>query len=79
MSTTNKANDRGLDGRLLRKYRRFDGPRFPDGVPKWWRKLFMTRPKRRENRLVCKRMLQGIDPDCLVMPLGNHKPHTYYW
>jgi hypothetical protein len=79
MSTTNKANDRGPDGRLLRKYRRTYGPRFPDGVPKWWRKLHMTRPKRRENRLVCKHVLQGRDPDGLVMPLGNHKPHTYYW
>ena len=78
MSTTNKAKDRGPDGRLLRKYRRTYMPNF-GSTPRWWRKLYMTRPKRHENRLVCKRVLQGIDPDCLVTPLGNHKPHTYYW
>lgn len=78
MSTTNKAKDRGPDGRLLRKYRRTYMPNLAS-TPRWWRKLYMTRPKRRANRLVCQRVLQGVDPDCLVMPLGNYKPHTYYW
>ena len=79
MSTTNKAKDRGPDGRLLRRFRRLYGPHFPDGASKWWRKLFMTRPRRRENQLVCKRVLQGVDPDSLILPLGNCKPHKYYW
>jgi hypothetical protein len=79
MSTTNKANDRGPDGRLLRKYRRFYGPRFPDDVPKWWRKLFMTRPRRRDNKRICQLILKGRDPDGLIYPLGNCKPHEYYW
>lgn len=39
MSTTNKARDRGADGKLKRKYRRFYGVPFPQGTPKWWRKL----------------------------------------
>jgi hypothetical protein len=79
MSTTNKAKDRGLDGRMLRKYRRFYGPRFPDGVPKWWRKLFMTRPRRHGNKHACRLILKGRDADGLIWPLGNCKPHPYYW
>jgi hypothetical protein len=78
MSTTNKARDRGPDGRLLREYRRTYMPNYAS-TPKWWRKLFMTRPKRRANQLVCKRVLQGVDPDSLILPLGNYKPHKYYW
>jgi hypothetical protein len=63
MSTTNKARDRGPDGRLLRKYRRCDcSPCFPCGTPKWWRKLFMTRPRRRENKRVCWLILHGLTP-----------------
>lgn len=79
MSTTNKATDRGPNGRLRRKYRRLNGPRFPRGTPRWWRKLYMTRPKRRENKRICCLILNGADPDGLVLPLGNHKPHVYYW
>lgn len=79
MSTTNKTKDRGPDGRLLRKYRRFYGTRFPDGAPKWWRKLFMMRPRRRGNKHTCHLILKGRDPDGLVGPLGNCKPHEYYW
>ncbi len=39
MSTTNKARDRDADGKLRRKYRCFYGVPFPQGTPKWWRKL----------------------------------------
>jgi hypothetical protein len=79
MSTTNKAHDRGPDGKLLRQYRRGYGPRFPHGTPKWWRKLFMTRPRRRQNKHICWLVLHGTDPEGLTAPLGNHKPHWYYW
>jgi len=78
MSTTNKAQDRGPDGKLLRKYRRTYTPNFAS-TPRWWRKLFMTRPRRRENRRACKRALRGVGPDSLILPLGNCKPHKYYW
>jgi hypothetical protein len=77
MSTTNKAKDRGPAGRLRRKYRRTYMPNYAS-TPKWWRKLFMTRPQRRKNTLVSKRVLQGVDPDSLILPLGNRKPHKYY-
>ncbi len=79
MSITNKARDRGPDGKLLRKYRRCYGPHFPNGTPRWWRKLHMTRPRRRDNIHICHLVLKGHDPDGLVFPLGNHKPHIYYW
>jgi hypothetical protein len=39
----------------------------------------MTRPKRRKNKAVCIAILKGEDPDGMVFPLGNHKPHEYYW
>ena len=79
MSTTNKARDRGPDGRLLRKYRRRYGPHFPYGTPRWWCKLFMTRPRRRANKHICWLLMHGADPDGLTAPVGNHKPHEYYW
>ena len=59
MSTTNKAEDLGPDGRLLRKYRRTYMPNLAS-TPRWWRKLYMTRPKRRENRFVFSFKLNGI-------------------
>lgn len=79
MSTTHRYLDRGSDGRLLRKYRRCYGPAFATGTPKWWRKLHMTRPRRRENRVLCHRILRGEEYDQLVFPLGSRKPHVYYW
>jgi hypothetical protein len=79
MSTTHRYQDRGPDGKLLRKYRHRYGPPFPHGTPKWWRKLHMTRPRRRQSRALCHRALRGEEYDDLVFPLGNRKPHEYYW
>jgi hypothetical protein len=79
MSTTNNANDRGADGKLRRQYRCRYGVPFPNGTPKWWRKLYMTRPRRRENKHICWLILHGADPEGLTAPLGNCKPHLYYW
>lgn len=78
MPTTSKSRDRGPNGRLLRKYRRRYEPHFPNAAPKWWRKLFMTRPRRRANKHVCRLVLRGRVPDGLVLPLGNraHKLMT---
>jgi hypothetical protein len=76
MSNLNQHADRGADGRLLRKFRR---PPYPQSTPGWWTKLHMTRPKRRENARVCLLVLKGDDPDGLTFPLGNRKPHEYYW
>ena len=80
MSHHNQHSDRDGRGRLLRrKYRNCYLTAFPRGTPKWWRKLHMTRPKRRENSLYCFRVMKGDDPDGLAFPLGNRKPHVYYW
>lgn len=80
MSTHNQHSDRDADGRLLRgKFRRGRSPAFPNGTPKWWRQMFMTRRRRRANASCCTRIRNGADPDALVFPLGNHKPHVYYW
>lgn len=80
MSTTNKAHDRGPHGQLWRKYRHVNGGiPFPHGAPKSWRKRYMTRPRRRENKRICRLILRGADPEGMTPPLGNCKPHVYYW
>lgn len=79
MSNLNQHADRGANGKLLRgKYRSHHGPLCPNGTPKWWRRLFMTRPRRRANAACCTRIVNGIDPNGMAFPLGNHKPHVYY-
>ena len=77
MSTINQATDRCTTGKLARKYRR--AYRRPARAPKLWRKLHMSRPRRRDNKIACRRILMGCDPDGVILPLGNNKPHEYYW
>lgn len=82
MSVKNKTKDRDINGRISRKY---TGPSlnwkvaFPKGCPKSWRNMFMTRPKRRKNKQLCHQILKGNDYNELNFPLGNKKPHYYYW
>ena len=82
MSIKNKVRDRDEAGRIKRKY---TGPSknwsvaFPNGCPKSWRKMHMTRPKRRQNKSQCYRIATGIDNDGIIFPLGNRKPHYYFW
>lgn len=47
--------------------------------PRWWDIQFHSRPKRREEQRLLTRIRQGDDGDNLAWPLGNHKPHKYYW
>ena len=77
MSTINQAIDRDVTGKFARKYRRAYGA--PARAPKRWRKLHMSRPRRRDNKATCRRMVAGSDPDGTILPLGNSKPHEYYW
>ncbi len=79
MSNTSKARDRGPGGNLDRKFRRCYFVGFSGRAPKWWRRLTMTRPRRRENRRICRLILRGADPEGITPPLGNNKPHVYYW
>ena len=50
-----------------------------NSYPRSWDILFHTRPKRRESRALEKKVMKGCDADEIVWPVGNHKPHTYYW
>jgi len=57
-----------------------DGKAFSyDAAPWWWRNLTMTRPKRRLTRNLCQNVLKGFDTEDLAWPLGNHKPHIWYY
>lgn len=47
--------------------------------PRWWDIEFHTRPKRREQAALLTAIRKGEDPDQIAWPLGNHKPHQYYW
>ena len=79
MSIKNKAKDRDSKGKIKRKYTGSCSRCSLSHTPKWWVKLFMTRPKRRQNKKLCIAIYKGEDPDSLVYPLGNKKPHEYYW
>lgn len=76
MSTYNRALDRDENGRLKRTYQR---PPFPMSTPGHWVRDHMNRPRRRQNRRLCHLVTRGHDPEGLAWPLGNRKPHVYYW
>ena len=48
-------------------------------TPGWWVSLYMNRPKRRENRRLCREIVAGTVPESMAFPLGNRRPHVYYW
>ena len=76
MSTTNRATDRDDRGRLKRCLR---GPNLVQSTPRYWVQLYMTRPRRRENRRLCLQVVRGRGPDAIAWPLGSRRPHVYYW
>lgn len=76
MSIYNRATDRDDHGRLKRSYRR---PPFPMSTPGRWVCVHMNRPRRHRNRALCRCVVQGREPEQLIWPLGNRKPHVYYW
>jgi len=76
MSIFNGAFDRDDNGRLKRTYRR---PSYPMSTPSWWVRMHMNRPRRHLNRSLCRQVEKGCDPESIAWPLGNHKPHLYYW
>ncbi len=79
MSVRNKAKDRDRNGKIKRKYTGPCSTHWLNQTPSWWVRLYMNRPKRRENKRVCHLVLRGEDPDSLVLPVGNRKPHVYNW
>jgi hypothetical protein len=52
---------------------------YSNSAPWWWRNLMMTRPKRRLTQSLCRNVLQGLDAEGVIWPLGNHKPHIWYY
>jgi len=81
MSIKNKAIDRDNHGRIKSKYTRkaFRGGH-PWGTPSWYINQYMTRPKRRASKNLCRALHRGsAHEDSVVFPLGNRKPHIYYW
>jgi len=75
MSVFNKSRDRDERGHVLRVYRR---PKYPTSTPGWWVNMHMNRPRRHENRRLCRQVLTGIAPDSIMWPPGSRKPHLYY-
>lgn len=48
--------------------------------PAYWDILFHRRPRRRAAKKLMAKIKSGrLDPDDTAWPLGNHKPHHYYW
>jgi len=57
-----------------------DGKTFHYAQAPWhWRNLMMTRPNRRLTSLLCQQVLKGLDAEGIAWPLGNHKPHIWYY
>ena len=80
MSVKNKAKDRNDNGKIRRKYTsRTKWAVHWNAAPKAWTNLYMTRPKRRITKHLCNRVVRDMDYDEVAFPLGNHKPHEYYW
>ncbi|QTL38289.1 hypothetical protein HGO23_10100 [Xenorhabdus budapestensis] len=82
MSVKNQSRDRLPNGRL-KSYRRV-GRCFPsckrwfDKSPSWYRNLMMTRPERREVKLLLSKVLNGSDPDGMAFPVHN-KPFAWFY
>lgn len=79
MSIKNKTKDRNRNGRIKRKYTGPYTTGFHKQTPKWWMRAYMTRPKKLESRRLCRQILLGGDYDGMTFPLGNRKPHEFYW
>jgi len=79
MSVKNKAKDRDKNGRIRRKYTGPHSTGWLSGAPNWFVREYMNVPKRRANKRLCHKSMCGADPDELLFPLGNRKPHVYYW
>jgi len=79
MSIKNKSKDSNQYGQINRK---FTGPNngwHPRACPKSWCRTYNNIPKRRANKAICRKILIAKCYDSIPLPLGNKKPHTYYW
>ncbi|PHR93485.1 MAG: hypothetical protein COA78_32810 [Blastopirellula sp.] len=53
--------------------------RWWQATPSWHNIIYNNRPKRRLNKALARKVVGGADQDDIAWPLGNHKPHAYYW
>ena len=80
MSVKNKAKDRDDSGKIRRKYTsRTKYARDWRRPTREWTNLYMTRPKRRMTKHLCKRVVRDLNYDGIAFPMGNHKPQEYSW
>lgn len=48
--------------------------------PGWFFSMTSNRPRRREEKYLLHMLkVQNIDSEAINWPLGNHKPHYYWW
>ena len=48
--------------------------------PRWWDIIHHTRRRRAAEHTIERKIIAGlVDPDGVAWPLGNSKPHEYYW
>lgn len=48
--------------------------------PAWWDVINHRRPQRRVTDVLLRAALRdAVDVEDVAWPLGNHKPHRYYW
>lgn len=52
--------------------------RWNGNYPRHHDKIFHTRPRRRLEKKIQKKVMKGTDPENLAWPV-EHKPHIYYW
>ena len=79
MAVKNKAKDRDKNGRIKRKFTGPESGYWLRQTPSWYVSLYMIRPDRRHAKRLCAEIQKGLDSEGCVFPLGNHKPHVYYW
>ena len=46
-------------------------------TPSWWNRIHHTKRRRAENKRLAKKVTRGETEQ--VWPLGNRKPHEYFW
>lgn len=79
MSVKNKVKDRDYHGKIKRKYTGPESTFWLNTKPSHWVRLYMNVPKRRRSKKLCRDILLGKDPEGMIFPTGNKKPHVYYW
>lgn len=62
MSVRNKTKDRDAQGKIKAAYRGKPCHRRFLSTPSWWTRLYMTRPRRQQNRRICRAVEKGANP-----------------